>query len=89
MTAFSPASAVTTVDLDIFHNRSQPNVQRPLRVLGELGTISATTLARLQPLSRLAGPGRRLLSTTCGDLDCLGTIDGSSGMKSCSARPWR
>jgi hypothetical protein len=71
---------VTTVDLDVVHRRSPENVARLLRVLGELGAVYRHDPRQLRPAeSHLAGPGHQLLSTTCGDLDCLGTIDQDRG----------
>jgi hypothetical protein len=67
---------VTTVDLDIVHSRSAENVARLLRVLGELDAVYRHDVRRLRPQeSHLVSPGHQLLSTTYGDLDCLGTID--------------
>ena len=71
---------VTTVDLDVVHRRSPENVARLLRVLGELGAVYRHDPRQLRPAeSHLAGPGHQLLSTTHGDLDCLGAIDQGRG----------
>jgi len=71
---------VTTVDLDVVHRRSPQNVGRLLRVLGELGAVYRHDPRQLRPAeSHLVGPGHQLLSTTHGDLDCLGTIDQDRG----------
>jgi hypothetical protein len=71
---------VTTVDLDVVHRRSPENVARLLRVLAELDAVYRHDPRRLRPgESHLAGPGHQLLTTTLGDLDCLGTIDQDRG----------
>lgn len=67
---------VTTVDLDIVHRRSPENVARLLRVLAELDAVYRHDPRKLRPNeSHLMGPGHQLLTTTHGDLDCLGAID--------------
>jgi hypothetical protein len=67
---------VTTIDLDIVHRRSAENVARLLRVLAQLDAIHRHDARRLRPTeSHLMGPGHQLLTTTHGDLDCLGSID--------------
>jgi hypothetical protein len=67
---------VTTVDLDLVHRRSPENVQRLLRVLGDLDATYRHDPRGLRPAeSHLEGPGHQLLKTRLGDLDCLGTID--------------
>ncbi len=66
---------VTTVDLDVVHRRSRENVARLLRVLSELDAVYRHDPRRLRPQeSHLVGPGHQLLTTTHGDLDCLGEI---------------
>ena len=71
---------VTTVDLDVVHRRSRENVERLLRVLGELRAVYRHDPRQLRPAeSHLVGPGHQLLTTTYGDLDCLGTIDQDRG----------
>ena len=71
---------VTTLDLDIVHRRSPENVSRLLRVLAELEAIYRHDPRRLRPEeSHLIGPGHLLLTTSLGDLDCLGTIDQGRG----------
>jgi hypothetical protein len=71
---------VTTVDLDVVHRRSPENVARLLRVLAELDAVYRHDPRRLRPAeSHLVGPGHQLLTTTHGDLDCLGTIDQDRG----------
>jgi hypothetical protein len=67
---------VTTVDLDIVHRRSPENVARLLGVLAELDAVYRHDPRKLRPNeSHLLGPGHQLLTTTHGDLDCLGAID--------------
>src|SRR5712692_7478454 len=64
---------VTTIDLDILHRRSKDNVARLLRVLAELDAVYRHDARRLTPQeSHLLSPGHQLLTTTHGDLDCLG-----------------
>jgi hypothetical protein len=71
---------VTTVDVDVVHCRSPENVARLLRVLAELDAVYRHDPRRLQPdESHLVGPGHQLLTTSLGDLDCLGTIDQDRG----------
>jgi hypothetical protein len=71
---------VTTVDLDVVHRRSRENVARLLEVLAEIEAVYRHDPRRLRPgESHLVGPGHQLLSTTLGDLDCLGTIDQDRG----------
>lgn len=71
---------VTTIDLDVVHRRTPDNVARLLRVLGELDAVARHDPRRLRPeASHLASPGHLLLTTRCGDLDCLGTIDEGKG----------
>jgi hypothetical protein len=67
---------VTTIDLGIVHRRSPENVARLLHVLAELDAVYRHDPRKLRPNeSHLLGPGHQLLTTTHGDLDCLGTID--------------
>lgn len=62
------------------HRRSPENVARLLRVLAELDAVYRHDPRRLRPVeSHLIGPGHLLLTTTLGDLDCLGTIDQGRG----------
>ena len=71
---------VTTVDVDVVHRRSPENVARLLRVLAGLDAVYRHDPRRLRPdESHLVGPGHQLLTTTLGDLDCLGTIDQDRG----------
>jgi hypothetical protein len=67
---------VTTLDLDVVHHRTPENVARLLRVLGTLDAVYRHDPRKLRPQqSHLIGPGHQLLTTTLGDLDCLGEID--------------
>jgi hypothetical protein len=67
---------VTTLDIDVVHRRSPENVARLLRVLDKMDAVHRHDPRRLRPAaSHLIGPGHLLLTTTLGDLDCLGTID--------------
>lgn len=71
---------VTTIDLDIVHRRSPENVARLVAALRELDAVYRHDPRNLRPQeSHLAGPGHQLLTTTHGDLDCLGTIDDGKG----------
>ena len=68
---------VTTIDLDVVHRRDPENVARLLRVLRNLDAVYRHDPRGLRPQeSHLLSPGHQLLSTNCGDLDCLGSIDG-------------
>jgi hypothetical protein len=71
---------VTTLDLDVVHRRTPDNVARLLRVLAGLDAVYRHDARRLRPqASHLEGPGHQLLTTTHGDLDCLGAIDDGRG----------
>ena len=66
---------VATFDIDLVHARTPSNVDRLLRVIGEIEGVSRLDSRRLRPgASHLLGPGQILLTTTHGDVDCLGTI---------------
>jgi len=66
---------VTTIDLDVVHRRSRDNVARLLRVLAALDAVYRHDPRKLRPQeSHLMGSGHQLLTTTHGDLDCLGAI---------------
>ncbi len=66
---------VTTLDLDIVHRRSPENVARLLRVLHGIEAVYRHDPRGLRPQeSHLLGPGHQLLTTTHGDLGCLGTL---------------
>ncbi|MGE0456129.1 MAG: hypothetical protein AB7O37_22730 [Vicinamibacteria bacterium] len=67
---------VTTLDLDIVHRRTPENVVRLLQILASLDAVYRHDARRLRPrASHLEGPGHQFLTTTHGDLDCLGAID--------------
>ncbi len=67
---------VTTIDLDIVHRRTPDNVAKLLAALGELDAVYRHDRRGLRPTeSHLVSEGHQLLTTTEGDLDCLGTID--------------
>jgi hypothetical protein len=71
---------VTTLDLDVVHRRSPENVARLLRVLESIDATHRHDPRRLRPgESHLIGPGHQLLTTSLGDLDCLGAIDTDRG----------
>jgi hypothetical protein len=66
-----------TLDLDFVHRRTDENVQRLLRVLDRIGARYRGDPRNLRPTaSHLIGPGHQLLSTSLGDVDALGSIDG-------------
>ena len=67
---------VTTLDVDIVHRRTDGNVAKLLDVLRKLQATYRLDDRGLTPTAAaLLGPGHQLLTTTHGDLDCLGTID--------------
>src|SRR5678815_1434428 len=67
---------LTTLDVDIVHKRTTLNVARLLSALAELRAIYRGDPRNLSPAeSHLMGPGHQLLTTTFGDLDCLGSVD--------------
>jgi hypothetical protein len=69
---------LTTLDVDIVHHRTRENVGRLLAALAELHAVYRGDPRNLAPSeSHLIGPGHQLLSTSTGDLDCLGAIDGA------------
>ena len=66
---------VLTADLDLVHRRTAANVSRLLRVLDGLDAIYRHDARRLRPgESHLMSAGHQLLTTTHGDLDCLGAV---------------
>lgn len=68
---------LTTLDVDVVHDRSAENVARLLLALAELQAVYRGDPRNLSPTeSHLVGPGHQLLSTVFGDLDCLGSVDG-------------
>lgn len=71
---------VTTIDLDLVHRRTSDNVSKLLRALTEIDAFYRHDARRLRPTaSHLHGDGHQLLTTSLGDLDCLGTIDDRRG----------
>jgi hypothetical protein len=71
---------VTTLDLDVVHRRTPENVARLLHVLAGLDAVYRHDPRRLRPReSHLVSPGHQLLTTTHGDLDCLGTLGEGMG----------
>ncbi len=66
---------VTTIDLHVVHRRTPDNVARLLRVLASLDAVYRHDRRKLRPqASHLMSTGHQLLTTTHGDLDCLGAI---------------
>jgi hypothetical protein len=66
-----------TLDLDLVHRRSVENVERLLRVLERVNARYRDDPRNLRPTaSHLIGPGHQLLTTSLGDIDVLGSIDG-------------
>lgn len=71
---------VTTVDLDVVHRRTPQNVARLLRVLARIDAVYRHDPRGLRPAeSHLLSAGHQILTTSLGDLDCLGTIDQGRG----------
>lgn len=69
---------LTTLDIDVVHHRTVENVSRLLAALAELQAVYRDDPRKLSPSqAHLMGPGHQLLTTTSGDLDCLGTVDGT------------
>jgi hypothetical protein len=78
---------VTTVDLDVVHRRTRENVARLLGVLTQIDALYRHDPRRLRPQeSHLVGPGHQLLTTTLGDLDCLGEIGEGVGYEALVGR---
>jgi hypothetical protein len=71
---------MTTLDVDVVHQRTPDNVVRLLEALEELKAVYRGDPRSLSPTaSHLLGPGHQLLTTINGDLDCLGTVDEGKG----------
>ena len=67
---------VMTFDLDIVHHRSADNIDRLIEALKELDAIFRTHPKRITPkASHLETTGHRLLRTSKGALDLLGSLD--------------
>lgn len=71
----------TTLDLDIVHRRTQENVERLLRVLGNLDARFRDPLGRvIRPeAAQLLGSGQLNLSTDFGPLDALCVLHDGRG----------
>lgn len=71
---------LSTFDVDVVHRRTTDNVDRLLRVLREIDATYRHDPRRLRPQqSHLVSEGHQLLTTTHGDLDCLGTLGEGMG----------
>ncbi len=71
---------VHTFDLDIVYRRTAGNVERLLGALGELDAVFRGDPRRLRPdRSHLESAGHKLLETKYGELDCLGSIEETTG----------
>lgn len=69
-----------TFDLDVVYSRDPENLLRLLAALQEIDARFRGDDRRLQPnVSHLESKGHKLLETTLGDLDALGTIDDGVG----------
>lgn len=79
LAAASQGASLTTVDVDIVHERGAANVARLLVVLDRLAARYRSR-ADLRPTPEaLAGPGHQLLATSKGFLDVLGAIEEGQG----------
>jgi hypothetical protein len=68
---------VTTIDIDIVHDRDHENVDRLLGFLAEVRATYRRPGAPLAPQrSALLGPGHNLFRTDLGPIDVLGAIEG-------------
>jgi hypothetical protein len=77
LAAVSQGAPVTTVDVDIVHERSEHNLERLARVLAALDARYRMHTAVIRPdAGALAGPGHQLLMTSLGPLDVLGSVEG-------------
>jgi hypothetical protein len=67
---------LSTLDVDVVHRRTPDNVARLLAALVALQAVYRGDPRNLAPtVSHLMGPGHQLLTTSNGDLDCLGAVD--------------
>lgn len=65
-----------TFDLNLLHRRSDQNLDRLMPVLAELDAVFRTDERRLRPQrSHLESAGHKLLMTTLGIVDLLGSVD--------------
>ena len=74
---------ITTLDLDIVHDRAPENVQRLLQSLTELDAKIRDPAGRtlFPSAAHLQGTGQILLRTRMGDLDCLCTLHDGRGFE--------
>jgi hypothetical protein len=71
---------ITTVDLDIVHDRRPDNVDRLLAALGALRAVYRNDPRNLTPqASHLLGTGSQLLRADTLDLDVIGSVDPGLG----------
>lgn len=72
---------ITTIDLDLVHSRSGPNIDRLLLALEDLDAFArGRGEERIRPdHSHLESPGHQLLMTKHGPLDLLGAVQGGRG----------
>lgn len=67
---------IQTFDLDIVHLRNEKNNENLLFALQDLAAIYRHHSKKIKPTKKhTLSSGHQLLSTNCGDLDLLGTID--------------
>lgn len=78
LAAVTHGAPITTVDVDIVHQRATENVDRLMTVLADLNTVVREPGdRRLRPeRDALLGPGHCLFATDLGPLDCLGAVEG-------------
>lgn len=70
---------VNTRDVDVLYSLHPPNPERLMKALVELGARFRADSRNLAPdISHLNSKGHKLLTTSYGDLDCLGTIEEST-----------
>jgi len=69
---------VSTFDIDIVHARTENNLERLVKALGELdASYREHPAGRIQPTkSSMSTTGHHLLVTSAGPLDLLGTVTG-------------
>lgn len=71
---------ITTMDLDIVHDRRPDNVERLLETLGALRAVYRNDPRNLTPTaSHLLGPGSQLLRVGTVDFDVIGSVDPGLG----------
>jgi hypothetical protein len=70
---------INTKDVDIIYSIRGPNPARLLTALLSIGAIFRDDPRNIVPnISHLVSSGHKLLTTSLGDLDCLGTIEEST-----------